>query len=312
MKFLITGAAGYIGSNIINRLTKQDAEIIGLYHINKPNIDHKSVQYIKADLSQPSFINCLPDNIDIIIHCAALMRDFGSKLKFYKVSVEGTKKIISWAHDNNVSQFIHLGHIPYESSHRFNYYSETKKEIEWILLDKIKKNNAPITIIRPGNVFGPGAPVWLIRIISIIKKNNLYLIDHGKGIFHHTYIQNLIDAIVLCLGNKKAIGTSFDITDGDDTITFQKYFSDIALMLGKSTDFRNISKKSALRVGTAMLYLNKFTRIKPIITPLATEILTNQQNISIKKAQNLLNYNPKVTYLKAMDEIEQWIKKTYN
>ena len=312
MKYLVTGSAGYIGSHVINRLKKKNEEIIGLFHVHKPKIDHKLVKYLKADISDSTFIDLLPTDIDIIIHCAAMVNDFESKTTFYKVNVKGTERLVTWAKNNDISQMIHLSHIQYESFHRFNYYSETKKEIERILTDYIKNYNMPITIIRPGNVFGPGSPAWLIRIITTIQKNNLYLIDSGKGVFHHTYIENLVDAIELSIGNKNAIGNSFDITDGDDTITFQKYFSDIASIIGKSTDFKNISKKTALRLGICMLMLYRLTRIKPVITPLATEILTNKNNISITKAQNLLQYCPKITYNEAMIEIERWIKKTYD
>lgn len=312
MKYLITGSAGYIGSHIINRLKQNNDEIIGLYHIHKPKIEHKSVQFVKGDISNPTFIDQLPTDIDIIIHCAAFMKDYGSKSLFYNINVKGTEILVSWAQKHDVSQIIHFGHIQYESSNWFNYYSDTKKVIEDILVDYFKKDALPVTIIRPGNVFGPGSPVWLVRIISLIQNNKLYLIDQGKGIFHHTYIENLVDALELTIGNKKTIGTSFNITDGDESITFQKYFRDVASMLGKSADFKDISKKKAIRIGTIMVLLHKLTRIKPMITPLATEILTNQNKVTITKAKKILQYVPKISYLQAMEKIERWIHDTYN
>jgi len=311
MKYLITGSSGYIGSNLIDRLKRNDKDVVGLYHKNKPTVHKKTVTYIQADISENSFFTNLPQDIDVIIHCAALVRDYGSKKAFYNVNVKGTERLLQYAKTIGISQFIYLSHIQYEVKHRFNYYSDTKASSEAVLLDKRNQQQVPITIIRPGNVFGPGSPVWVVRVLNSMKNDNFSLIEDGNGIFHHTYIQNLIDAIYLAVGNKNAFGQIFNITDGDDSITFKEYFRELAQMIDKPKNFKNLSKKTALRIGTIMVLLYRITRIKPVISPSAVEILTNYKQISIQNACTNLLYKPRVTYKDAMKEIERWIKYAY-
>ena len=311
MNYLITGSTGYIGSQLVNRLQKSDSKIIGLYHHTKPEIVNKNIEYIRGDISDKTLITRLPRNIDVVIHCAALVKDYGSRKDFYKINIEGTKNIIDYSKKIQASQFMYLGHINYESRHRFNYYSETKTIAEKFLMEEIKKNQIPITIIRPGNVFGPAAPVYVVRVIQSMRKNKFSLIENGKGIFHHTYIENLLDAIELAIDNSKAYGEIFDITDGDHSIDFGKYFKELSTLIGITKPLKNMSKKRALKLGFLMVLFHKIIRIKPIISPFAVEILTNKEHVSIQNAKKLLLYNPQISYSEAMKEIKNWIKKEY-
>lgn len=311
MKCLVTGSAGYIGSHVLSRFVSKGYDVIGTYYNKKPTILNDDVTLIQGDISNNSLYKSLPNDIDIIVHCASLVRDYGPKKRFYEVNVKGTKNLVDYAKKCDISQFIYLGHIKYESNHLFNYYSESKSLSQSFLLDEYNNNKFPVSIICPGNVFGPGAHIWLIRILNTMMHNKLYLINQGDGIFHHTYIDNLIDAIALSLNNSSAIGHVFNITDGDTSITFQKYFTDLAEIINVSKSFKNMSKKSALRIGFLMNVLNRLTGYKPIITPLAVEILTNHMSISIEPASSILSYKPKVQYDQAMKHIEQWITKEF-
>lgn len=309
MKCLVTGSAGFIGNALVSRLASEGHQVIALVHKNKPKKRVKNVEYIAADITDKNLLLPVINDVDVIFHCAAYVKDYGSWNIFYKINFEGTKNLVEISKKIGVKKFIFLSHIKYESDTKFGYYSKSKMMAEEYLIKEYKKNNFPFIILRPGNVYGPGATTWVLRNLNSIKKNKIALIDQGNGIFIHTYIDNLLDALVAAMQKPDAIGKSFNITDGDNNTTFCSYFNMLAKMAGKSSIKRNMSKKTAMLLGKIMLLLNKIFRIKPWVTPFAVEILTNKNPVDIKKAKEILEYVPKVDFNQGMKNVEKWLKE---
>lgn len=307
MKCLVTGAAGFIGSSMVSRLIREGYEVKAIVHSSTSLKKEDKVEYITGDITDIKSIEEAFKDVDYVIHCAANVRDYGPKQPFYDINYQGTKNLAFLSEKYNVKRFIFLSHIRYESSSDFGLYAKTKYLADNFLLEKNKENNFPVVIIRPGNVYGPGATTWVLRILGLLKKNRILFIDDGKGIFLHTYIDNLLDVIILSLQNKEVIGEEFNITDDDYSITWKRYFDDLAEIAKLKPVSRNISKKTALRIGKFMIILNKIFKIKPWVTPVAVNILTNYDHISIEKAKKILKYSPKVNYQEGLKKIKEWL-----
>ena len=308
MNCLVTGASGFIGNSLTKRLIKEGYKVFALIHTKKPKIYEKKIEYITCDITKPLTLNNLPKEIDVVFHCASLVKDYGPKALFYKVNVEGTKNLVNVFKKNDIKCFIYLSHIGYESEKNFGYYSISKKLAEKYLVEKYRKKYFPIIILRPGNVYGPGANTWVLRPIEAIKKDRIALINNGEGIFLHTYIDNLIDALITAINTPKAIGKTIDITDGDYSISWGKYLNDLAKITGKKPIKRNFSKGTAMIIANIMVFSSRIIDFKPWITPSAVNILTNDKTVSIKKAEKILNYQPKIGYKQGMKKIENWLR----
>ena len=309
MKCLVTGAAGFIGNALVKRLVKEGFDVKALIHETKPKNYENKAEYIKGDITNIDTIRPLVKDIDIVFHCAAFVKDYGPKKIFYKINVEGTKNLVNAFRGIEIKRFIFLSHMRYEDSKKFEFYSETKKIAEQFLLKKYKENSFPIIIIRPGNVYGPGATIWVLRNLNSIKKNRITLVNNGNGIFIHTYIDNLLDALISAMKKPDIIGEDFNITDDDYSITYGKYFNDLARIVGEKPITKNLSKNKAMMIGKIMILLNRIFKIKPWVTPTAVNILTSDKKISIEKAKKLLDYSPKINYDEAMKRITIWLKE---
>jgi len=308
MKCLVTGAAGFIGDALVKRLIKEGYQVIGLIHKTKPKKYDKKAEYVTGDITEIESIKPFFEDVDFVFHCAALVKDYGPKEIFYKINLEGTKNLVKLSEGFGIEKFVFLSHIRYESEKSVSYYSETKKLAEQYLTEKYQQDGFPAIIIRPGNVYGPGATTWVLRPLKSVQENQISLIDHGNGIFLHTYIENLLDAIITALNEPKALGEIIDITDGDYSITWHEYFNAIAKMAGKPPIKRNMSKKTALFVGKLMMFLNKIFKIEPWVTPMAVRVLTNYNEVSIQKARSILDYEPRIDYREGMKQIEKWLR----
>ena len=305
MKCLVTGAAGFIGNALTKRLVEDGHQVKAVIHTDKPKLSLDRVEYIIADITDASSLENIECNCDVVFHCAAFVKDFGPKNMFNKVNVEGTKNIVELC--KNTRCFIYLSHSRYESNNQSGYYSRSKYQAEQYLLDRYKQEKFPVVIIRPGNVYGPDAATWVLRPLHAIQKNRISLIENGSGVFHHTYIGNLIDALIAVMKEPNAIGESFDITDGDHFVTWSIYLNDLAEIAGRKPIKKNMSKITAYTLSKLMMILYKVTRIKPLLTPTAVQIFTNKTEISIKNAEKILGYKPKIDYKEGMKQVARWL-----
>ena len=309
MKCFVTGAAGYIGNALVNRLINEGHEVIGLIHHHQPSPHVKSATYISGDITQKNTYDTYLPGTDIIFHSAAYVKDYGPPHLFKKINVQGTQTLATLSQQQGISRFIYLGHIQYETP-QHSSYSETKQLAEQYLYDIYQQEGFPVVVIRPGNVFGPGPATWVLRPIQAIQKNRIALINDGNGIFHHTYIDNLIDGLLLSMNTEGIEGKQIDITDGDTQIRWKHYFNDLATIMGKPPITKKLSKNQALLVSKLMMLRYFLFHQEPWITTFAINIFTNTTPISIKPAQQLLGYTPKIDYTTALKNIKEWISNT--
>ena len=71
---LVLGGSGFIGSNLINALTKYSSNLRGTYLNNKPRITNPNIEWVKADLTDPNIYKRLMQNIDYVFIAAAYTR----------------------------------------------------------------------------------------------------------------------------------------------------------------------------------------------------------------------------------------------
>ena len=303
MKCLVTGISGFIGNNLAKRLLSKGHEVRGLLHDKEGNLEN--IEYITGDITDVDSLKFAVEDVDVIFHCAALVKDYGPKELFNKINFEGTKNIAHISSIKNIKRFVFLSTI--RTTEPVGWYGRTKALAEDHLMKMHREENFPVTILRPGDVYGPGAKLWVLRVLKAIKKGRIALINEGEGIFHHLYIDNLMDAMLLAMEKKEAVGEIFDITDGDNEITWNEYLNELARMAGKPRINRSIPKKFALLLSKAMLGAHHLFKIEPLLTPMAVEIFSCHREISIQKAERLLGYKPSIELREGMKRVENWL-----
>src|SRR5438046_5870956 len=91
-----------------------------------------------------------------------------------------------------------------------NPYEATKLQSELLALKAFKENGLPVSVARPGLVYGPG-DLHLLGFFSSIKKGVFRVIDGGKALLHPIYIDDMTAAFLLCAERPQAIGHSYNL-----------------------------------------------------------------------------------------------------
>ena len=155
MKILVTGGAGFIGTNLIKKLVLKGHEVISLdnYHTGNKDNHIEGCKYINADIKT---IKCINEEYDLCFHLAAISRvqpSFDNPTEAFKVNVGGTRAVCEWAKLNNV-KVIYAGssskhHDPSDSPYAmFKYLGEGVCKVYK------KSYNLDIEICRFYNVYG--------------------------------------------------------------------------------------------------------------------------------------------------------------
>ena len=232
MKILVTGGAGFIGSNLAIELEKKCNEVIIIDNLssgNKENLKGFKGEIIKADISKPLK---LKKDFDIIFHLASITdTTFRDDTEMYKQNIIGFMEMLRLAMENN-SKFIYAssagvygnGPVPMKESQRLgplNAYAHSKK-----IMDDIAEkffDNIHIVGLRYFNVFGPkeaykGKSASMIYQLCRKMRQGIkprIFIDGGQK-RDHIYVKDVVNAAILAVNAKKSgiynVGTGIATT----------------------------------------------------------------------------------------------------
>ena len=233
--WVITGVAGFIGSNLANYLISKNQKVIGVDNFitgSKKNIKlfekEKNFKFFKADILNEKVCEKICKGADIILHQAALgsiPRSIKSPIKSNLINVNGFLNMLFYAQKNRVDKFIYassssvygdskilpkqennLGNLlsPYAATKKINeIYSEIFKRVYGYDSIGLRYFNVFGKNQNPNGAYAAVIPKWLD---SIEKNKVIEIYGSGKTTRDFCYIQNVVNANILCaLQPKKKI-----------------------------------------------------------------------------------------------------------
>jgi len=210
MKVLVTGGAGFIGTNLIKRLINEGHEVVSLddYETGTKDNHVEGAKYIEGDIETIEYIQ---GDYDLCFHLAALSRiqpSFENPTETFRVNVRGTEAVCEWARHNNV-KVVYAGssskhHDPSQSPYAaYKYLGE-----EVCKLYK-KTYNLNVEICRFYNVYGPDEVIegdWA-AVIGIWRRQvrdgeKITIVGDGEQRRDFTHVVDIVDGLY-----KVAVGT---------------------------------------------------------------------------------------------------------
>ncbi len=309
MKYLVTGAAGFIGSNIARRLLKDNFEVRGFDNFstgkqkNLEGLEGKdNFELIEGDLRNPDEIKEAIKNIDIVLHQAAVpsvQRSFENPVFVNDSNINGTLNLLIAAKQARVKKVV------YASSSSIYGFNEKLPKREDMPAEPISPYalskytgerycqifseiyNLPTICLRYFNVFGPYQDPASEYSAAIPRFINLMLDDNQPIIFgdgeqsrDFTYVENVVEANILA-ANSKLTGKVINIACGE-RVSIKKVVQTLNAILNK--EIEPVYKES--RIG---------------------EIKHSLADIS--KAREEIGYEPKYKFTEGLRKTVDWFQK---
>lgn len=314
MKAFVTGASGFIARRLIEALRAQGHEVCG--------VDLRAdtaADVVAGDVSQPGPWQDHAAGCDLVVHTAAIVSNAEGMDAQWRANTVGTRNAIDAAHRAGASRFVLLSSVRAFSDLGFpdgvteahpvrpdgNPYVDTKIACEQVALQAHAAGEVEVTIVRPGDVYGPGSRPWTVIPIEKIRTNQFLLPAKGKGIFSPVYIDDLVDGLILASTHPDAAGEIFTISGGAG-VTCEEFFGHYSRMLGKRPPVV-VPTPVALGIAGAGAALARLARKKTEVNPISVRYFTRTGTYSIDKARRVLGYEPKVDLAEGMARIERWL-----
>jgi nucleoside-diphosphate-sugar epimerase len=311
MKIFITGASGFIGGAAAKYFSEKGYQVYAMSRSETSDTKIKALGVIPIRTSLGNVQLSDLQGIDVIIHAAAYVEEWGTYQDYFKPNVEGTQQLLSVAKAAKVSKFIFIGseavlfhgqdmlnvdeHYPYPNDTPF-YYSKTKQLAEKAVLSANEKGVFETISIRPRLVWGKGDQSVLPAVKRLHESGDFAWIDGGKAQTSTTNIDNLVHGIDLAVSKGKGGNAYFILDDGVRSI--REFLTTYLHSTGIELKGKSIPKWLIRPLSKVIEGLWKTFNIKktPPITALAAHVMSATCILNDQKAREELGYKPIVSF----------------
>jgi len=250
IKILVTGANGFIGETLCERLLAEGYQVQGTVRSSDSFATlHSGVSGLKISSidDKTDWTNALV-GVNTIVHLAAcvhMLNHTTAALSLFRlVNVKGTEQLAREAALANVRRFIYMSSVKVNGEGRSTPYNEddiqkpqdaysiSKWEAEKVLNKISDETSMETVIIRSPLVYGPRVKANFLRLFELVERGiplPLASVNNRRSLI---YLENLTDAIVTCMKHPKAAGQTYFVSDGEDVST-PKLVRRISSALGK-------------------------------------------------------------------------------
>ena len=208
MNILVTGGAGFVGTNLIKRLLKDGHNVVSIdnYSTGKEENHQEGCQYVKADIRDIVSYDTFMENPDVVYHLAALPRiqpSFEYPALTLEVAILGTLNLLEWVKEKKC-RMIFAGSSSVHSGKLKNPYTLSKNIADDLCMLYKKHFEVDVSICRFYNVYGPhqlteGDYCTVVGIFEKQYENGEELTITGDGFQRRdfTHIDDIVDGMIL-------------------------------------------------------------------------------------------------------------------
>ncbi len=325
--YLITGATGFVGSHLAEACRAKGYHVRALVRQGSDAsfLERLGVDIYRGELSDAKVVSQALVDVDVVVHCAAKVGDWGKLEDFRVVNVEGTRHLLEGCKGRrSLARFVQLSSLGvYEARHHYgtdeseplpphheDAYAQTKVEAEQLALRYYREAEVPVVVLRPGFVYGPRDHTVLPRIIEALRARRLAYFSGGRRALNTIYVGSLVDAIFLAVAKPNAIGQVYNLTDGE-FVSKRKYIESVADGMGLPRPGRSIPFWLALLAANIIegRARRRGAMEAPLLTRARIKFLGLNLDYSIAKAQRELEYRPRVTFEQGIQETMAWYRQ---
>ena len=316
MRILVTGANGFVGTALCERLSESGHSVIEARRVAGPDVHsggrNRDFSVIGDIGANPPWDLVLP-GVDVVVHLAALVHQMGEppSLEAYRrVNVEGTVQLANAAVRHGVRRIVFLSSIKVngEITPGASYterdaplpgdaYGVSKQEAEAALTELGREGKIETVLVRPPLVYGPGVRANFLRLMATVQRMNPVIVPRFTGRRSMIALANLVDLLAVCTSHPKAANELFLTSDNEDITV-----SDLILRLARIMNRKALSVPVPQPLLRALAKaLGKEPEIRRLMDPLT---------VSPEKAMRVLGWVPPVDVNAGLAFTVDWYRRS--
>ena len=321
MKYLVTGATGFVGPYLVKRLVRSGHQVRCLVRKNSDTdpIRLQKTEIIRGDITVPETLRGIAEGVETVVHMATLghMANFSSRESdFNQVNVHGTQNLIEESLRAGVRRFIHCSTVaamgicgdgPADEEtpcHPHHAYGQSKQKAEKRVLQAVHEQQLPAVILRFSMVYGPGDPRDLLMLTRLAKKRFFPVIGHRPKLTPLVHALDVVEGIIRAVEGARS-GEIYILTNPEPMP-----FDQLRKIIQDALGIRGISLyvPEWMALGGAALLETAFrmTGKKPPVTRKNIESTLADRVFSPAKAMRDFGFSPTVDPVEGVRETVRW------
>jgi len=326
MRVLVTGASGFIGSHIVERLVAAGDSVRAFV---RPTSDvsylqELGVELARGDITDPASLPLAMDGIEAVYHAAAAVTDWGPWRLFRSVTIEGTANVLEAAAGANVSRFLHIStdgvyahsrlgkpmteETPLETRFAWwDYYRRSKLAAERLVWQYHAERRLAVTAVRPGIVLGERDRVTVPGLAAYMRGKGAVCWGNGRNRLPCVYAGDVAGACLLAAANPQAAGQPYNVVS-DEAVTQRDLLEAIAEAAGLAPPRRTVPLLLVHAVALVMEVACVATgrRWVPPLRRMPVTMLAAEYREDASRARRELGWRPEVTMGEAVRRCVGW------
>jgi nucleoside-diphosphate-sugar epimerase len=234
-KVLVTGASGFIGGRLVERLVRHhgaDVRALVRNPSSAARLARFPIDFQMGDVTRSADLDKAMEGRSLVFHCA--YGTSGSQKHRAWVNRTGTERVLEAAHRAGSPRVVYLSTLMVYGRtgdgdldetaprRRFgNAYSDSKLEAEKIALQYSRSGRVPVAVLQPTAVYGPYGGVWTAGPLQTLKTGRMVLIDGGSGLANAVYVDDLVSAMLLAAVKDEAVSEAF-LVSGPEAVSWRE------------------------------------------------------------------------------------------
>lgn len=239
-KVLITGATGFIGGRLVEKLILYhgaDVRALVRNFAHAARIARFRLEMVGGDIADADAVDRAVAGCDAVFHCAHDLQNAQRNLDGVRVLAEACLRhgVRRFVHVSTISVYEPLPDGDLDESSPVELcgweYADNKLAVERELLRYADEHSLPVVVIQPTIVYGPFSKPWTIGPVGQLRTGRVVLPDDGGGLCNAVYVDDVVDALILAAQKDEAMGERFLIS-GAAPVTWREFYAAYERVLG--------------------------------------------------------------------------------
>ena len=326
MTMLVTGASGFLGSHVTDLLVERGERPRVLIRPGESlnGLDGAAVDVRLGDLTDRASLEAAVRGVDQVIHCAARTGPWGPAAEYEQTNVRGLETLAAVAFAAGVHRLVHVSSITVHGNDvggaadetaplrvEPNPYSRSKVAGERLLDAMIRASGAPVTIVRPGWIYGPRDSASFGRLASKIHAGRMVVVGSGRNHLPLIFVRDAAEGVLLAASANQAEGRAYLLVN-DEPVTQCDYLDAIAGELDVPPPTRHVPHRLAVTLSAAMETGARLARTRqaPPVMRYGIALLGGENRFSIARARRELGFAPRTGLADGVRHSIEWYRTT--
>jgi 2-alkyl-3-oxoalkanoate reductase len=326
MRALVTGASGFVGRVLVERLLAGSHEVRGFARPSS-RVEHLrrfGVELCFGDLRDPESLYRAARGVDIVFHTAARVGVWGRPEEYFEANVLGTRHVLNAMRLAGVPRMIHFSSVsvygmntglisetrPVQRTE--DPHGDTKIDAEELVRERARVDGLAATVLRPALVYGPYDYKYVPQTARNILRGRMRVVGSGGNLAPLIYGEDLADCALRAAESAAAVGETFNVASGE-RVTWKEFLSTLAELLGTRLPRIHVPYRLLYAAASVLEVIWKRIGLKqaPPATRFGTRMLGSDWRYDVTKAKTLLGFQPKVFHREGLAKTLTWMREEH-